>query len=72
MSACEQHLSGSIQLLLLLLEDLVVVLVLLKLFLAAIQQQFAESHSGSRFVRGGHFQLDGKTHTIMCFIKINH
>lgn len=55
-----QHLCGSIQLFLLLLKDLVIIFVLLELFLAAVQQQFAEIHSGSRFVRGGHFQLDDR------------
>jgi len=49
---------GSLQFLLLSLKDFVIILVLLKLFLAAVEQQFAEVHKNSRLVRGRDFQLE--------------
>lgn len=48
---------GSLQFLLLFLKDLIIILVLLKLFLAAVEQQFAEVHKNSWLVWSGDFQL---------------
>lgn len=53
----EAHHHRCFQLLLLLLKDIVVRLVLLKLFLAAIQQQFPEVDCAAWLVCHGHFQL---------------
>lgn len=44
------YIFGSLQLLLLSLKYFIVILVLLKLFLAAVEQQFAEVHKNSWFV----------------------
>lgn len=52
------YIFGSIQLFLLLFKDFIIVLVLLKLFLAAVQQQFAEVHEHSWLVWDRDFQLD--------------
>lgn len=52
------YIFGSLQLFLLFLKDLIIILVLLKLFLAAVEQQFAEVHKNSWLVGGGDFQLN--------------
>lgn len=44
------YIFGSLHLFLLLLENLIIILVLLKLFLAAVEQQFAEVDINSWFV----------------------
>ena len=54
------YLRSSVQLLLFLLKDLVVVLVLLKFLLAAVEQQLPEVHAEPRFIRGGDFELGGR------------
>lgn len=51
------YIFGSIQLFLLFLKDFIIILVLLKLFLAAVEQQFAEVYTNSLLVWGGDFQL---------------
>lgn len=63
MRLCRQdvmpYLFGGLHLLLFGLKDHIIILVLLKLFLTAVEQQLAEVYSHSRLVCGGHFQLGG-------------
>lgn len=48
---------GSLQFFLLFFKYFIIILVLLKLFLAAVEQQFAEVDKKSWLVCGGNFQL---------------
>ena len=54
---CISYIFGSFQLFLFLLKDLIIILILLKLFLAAVEQQFTEVNKNSWLVRSGNFQL---------------
>lgn len=67
------YIFGSLQLFLLFLKDFIIVLVLLELFLAAVEQHFPEVNKNSWLVWGGDFQLrkDNITSINIILMKIH-